>query len=105
MKTKLAILIPKMYGGGAERVAANLSTYLTDEQYEKHIIVYDTRHTEYAFNGEILDLKAPGSKDLFGKLLNFIKRVYFTGKFKKERQIDVTISLLSNPNLVNILTR
>ena len=38
---KIAILVPQLAGGGAERVASNLSLNLPDNKYDKHIIVYD----------------------------------------------------------------
>lgn len=103
MKKKIAILIHKMYGGGAERVAANLSTYLSNEKYEKKVITFDSSKIGYSFDGEIVDIKSPVKNNLIGKVSNFIKRVFVVRKLKKE--IDITISLLSGPNLLNILSK
>lgn len=104
-KKNIAIIIHKMYGGGAERVAANLSTYLSDKRYNKKVITYDSSKVGYSFNGEIISLKTKVSRNPIGKLVNFIKRVYQVKKIKKRNNINTTISLLSGPNLVNILTR
>jgi len=35
MKKNIAIVVPQLAGGGAERVASNLLLYLSDEKYEK----------------------------------------------------------------------
>lgn len=103
MKKKVAILIHKMYGGGAERVAANLSLHLSDEKYDKKVITFDSEKIGYSFGGEIIDIKSKVRNNPIGKVLNFIKRVFIIRRLKKD--FDVTISLLSGPNLINLLTK
>lgn len=105
MKKKVAILIHKMYGGGAERVAANLSTYLPSKRYQKYVITFDSTNKSYSYNGEIIDLETKVKSNALGKFLNALKRIYLARKVKNEKNIDVTISLLSGPNLVNLFSR
>lgn len=104
-KKNIAIMIPKLNGGGAERVAANLSTYLSNEKYRKKVITFDSSNAGYDFEGEIIDLNTKVKHNLFGKMFNIIKRIYLTRKLKKKKDIDVTISLLEGPNLINLLSR
>lgn len=105
MKKKLAIMIPKLYGGGAERVVSNLSLHLPDDRFEKYIVLFDDNGIEYPFEGKLVNLNTPPKRGPFGKLINFIKRLLLMRKFKKEHDIDITLSLLSGPNLINLLTR
>ncbi|MFW6029413.1 MAG: glycosyltransferase [Halanaerobiales bacterium] len=105
MKKNIAILIPKLTNGGAERVASNLSLYLSEDKYNKHVIVYDADKRDYPFEGELISLDSKSIVNPFGKIINFIKRVYKLKKIKKEHNIHTTISLLSGPNLVNIFAK
>jgi len=104
-KKNVAILIPKLAGGGAERVASNLSIYLDEEKFNKYVIVYDSNEQTYDYGGKLIDLNAKAINNPIGKIYNLFKRVMKMRKFKKENNIDVTISLLSGPNLVNILSK
>jgi glycosyltransferase involved in cell wall biosynthesis len=105
MKKNLAIVIPQLAGGGAERVASNLSLYLSDEKYNKFIIVYDNERVDYPYNGKLINLDIKASANPLGKIINFIRRINKLNKIKKEYGIDTTISMLSGPNLINILTK
>lgn len=105
MKKNVAILIPQLTGGGAERVASNLSVYLSENKYQKYVIVYDAEKIDYTFKGELINLNTKAVPNLLGKIKNFVKRIYRLKKIKKQYNIHTTISLLSGPNVVNILAR
>jgi len=105
MKKNVAILIPQLAGGGAERVASNLSTYLQEDKYNKYIIVYDDSILDYPYEGQLISLNVKATPNPLGKIKNFIIRIQRLRIVKKEYKIDTTISLLSGPNIVNIFSR
>jgi glycosyltransferase involved in cell wall biosynthesis len=105
MKKNIAILIPKLTGGGAERVASNLSLNLSEKNYNKYIVVFDEAKDNYPFKGNLINLDAGATKNSVGKILNLFKRVSRFKRVKKQYKIDTTLSLLENPNLVNILSK
>lgn len=102
---KIAIIIHKMYGGGAERVASNLSMHLSKDKYERLIVSFDARKKGYSYDGEIIDLNSKASKNPLRKILNTFSRIINVRNIKTEKKIELAISLLSGPNLVNILSR
>ncbi len=105
MKKNIAILIPTLTGGGAEKVAANLSLHLPEDKFQKYVIVYDDTKIDYPYGGKLVNLNSKVSRNLLGKTMNFIMRINKVRKIKKKFNIQVTISLLEGPNLVNILTK
>lgn len=104
MKQNIAIIIPELAGGGAERVVSNLSLYFPEE-FKRYIIVYDKTNISYPYNGHLIDLNTRATRNPFGKAINLIKRIFKIRKIKKEYKIDTTISFMEGPNIVNILTK
>jgi glycosyltransferase involved in cell wall biosynthesis len=101
---KIAIIIQKLSGGGAERNASNLSIFLS-KYHEVHLIVFDCTNITYPHAGTLHDLKIPPSKGVFGKIKNVFARVSAVKKIKKQYGIETTISLMDGANLVNCFTR
>nr|WP_081663520.1 glycosyltransferase [Clostridium paraputrificum] len=100
----LAILIPTLSIGGAERVAANLSIGLS-RYYNVFIIVYNRTENEYAHNDNIICLESKFYKGVLGKAYGFFKKIFQIRKIKKEYNIDISLSLLDMPSILNILSR
>lgn len=103
-KKNIAIVITKLNGGGAERVASNLSIELSGH-YNVTLILFDGRNQTYPHGGTLVDLALPAQTSLWGKLTVLPKRVSMVRKIKKERNIDCTISLMRGPHLVNVLSK
>lgn len=103
MKKNIAIIIPKLTGGGAERVAANLSLNLS-EKFDSHVIVYDDRKITYDYSGKLLCINDDRKFSFIGKIFSLFKRVKSIKKLKKEYKIETSVSFMENPNFVNILS-
>ncbi|WP_352919638.1 glycosyltransferase [Peribacillus simplex] len=104
MKKNLGIIITKLEGGGAERMASNLSLLLSD-QYNIYLLVFDTRDIKYPYNGQLVNLDIPASNNPLSRIINVIRRVNKVRKIKQNFNINFSISLLDGPNIVNILSR
>lgn len=106
----IALLLPDLCGGGAERVASELSRYFTGKNY--HVFVFTRKRTknDYDFVGKIIQIpnhaKTYSSNILWLAracgLLNTAKQVK---RLKKKYRIDVTISFMEYFNCVNILSK
>ena len=79
----IGIIIQKLKNGGAERAAANLSIDLS-EKYNVYLIVFDSTDITYKYAGNLIDLKLPPQKSIFGKLRYMIKRISKVKKIKKQ---------------------
>ena len=95
-KYNIAMFIPSMTGGGAERVVANLLNYLDKDRYNltlivlKHGLSYDIPS-----DVNIKVLKANSLKTALPKLVNCFKKM----------NIDLLISHMSLTNIVSIVAR
>lgn len=104
MKSNILIIIPTLAGGGAERIASNLSIHLSEE-YHRHIVMFDAKKIDYAYKGEVIDLNTKVIDNPLGKIMNFLIRIYKVRRIKNELKIDVAISLMEGPNIINIFTK
>lgn len=101
---KVCIITQALYGGGAERAAANLSKDLSDN-YQIYLIVYDASRIDYPYSGELIDCKTPPKKNYIAKIINFIKRCLIINRIKKKKRIDVSISFMTPANVINIVSK
>ncbi len=104
IKKSIMILVTKLSNGGAEKAATILAKNLS-KQYQVYLVVFNNMMQDYKVTVPVIDLKIPKSKCFFKKVLFFLKKVQAVKKVKKQYAIDCTISLLTGPNLVNVLTK
>jgi len=100
----IAIIVPTLNKGGAERVAANLSLEFA-KYYNVYVIVHDGRDVTYPYGGTLIDLQLPPASSKLGKVLTLLKRVRKLRRIKKEKNIHVSISHLDPSDYVNLLSR
>lgn len=106
MKKRIAFVINSLSGGGAERTAANLSRYLS-ERYEIDIIVNDNAIPQYAYEGKIISLGMPATKNRMNtayQLKALRKRIRLLRRLKEEKQYMAVLSFSEMTNLANVLT-
>jgi len=107
MSIKLAIFTQGLGWGGVERTVSNLSLYLPDENIIKYLIVYGDK-TIYEYKGTLVKLNPHAfykSSNPLLKVFGIFKMLHDLKKYKKNLEIDITISMPDVPNLNNILSR
>lgn len=105
MKKKIGLLTSSLIGGGAERVVAKLSLLLSTD-YDVSIILYDTKHIEYKYYGEIINMTIPPyNGGIVSKLVLLVKRMYKLKRIKKRNKFNLVISFLDTPNIINVLSK
>jgi len=104
-RRNIAIIVPTLRDGGAERIASNLSFYLPESKYKKYIILYDAEKIEYPYAGNMIDLNIKASNNPLGKIFNLIRRIYKVKRIKKNLHIQTSISFLEAANIVNIFSK
>lgn len=109
----IAILLPAINGGGAERVASILSKYFIEQKYRVFILVNELdRRRDYSFAGKIIPINIKRISYTNGELGNLwqdmvmlIKKSIRVRQIKKKLQITHSISFMEEFNLINILSR
>lgn len=106
MGNKRVLIISKsLTSGGAERVAANLATQLNTGNTKAWLLVLDGSVTTYSTKAPLIDLQMPWKKTFIGKIGWYLKVTRLIAKYKKDLNITHSISFLSEPDLLNILTK
>lgn len=100
----IAIIVPSLKGGGAERVVSLLSQELS-KKYNLYLIVFDSDALAYSYGGKLVDINVKSNKNILMKIVNVIRRVHKVRKVKKQNSIHYSISFLSSANIINILSK
>ena len=100
---KIAILVPSLSDGGAEKVAANLSIIYKELGYEVYLILYENR-VSFDYEGQIISLNIKpryGVKKIFKdyEIYRKLKSV------KRKYKFDFVVSHLPKTDLMNCLTK
>lgn len=96
-------IIEHLSGGGAERVVAEISAEL-ESVHRVSLIIFEDRGTTYRHCNNLTCLNIPGTRNVFLKPINLVRRICTVRKIKKRNHIDATISFIGNSNLVNVLS-
>lgn len=100
---KIATIIPKLSGGGAEKVAANLSKLLS-KVYAHSFIVFNLEEASYDYVGDVVNIDLPSQGSMLQKVIVFYRRFKKVLQLKKKNQFDVVFSHLYVPNIINALS-
>lgn len=99
----ILIMTRLLTSGGAERVAANLATELS-ERHKVKLVVFDGTKATYGCNVDVIDLKMPMQRNIIKKAIWYLKVLVNIYKIKKVNKITHTISFLNEADLINVLT-
>lgn len=107
-RKRVAILVQGLYGGGMERVAAQLSIMLSDAGYDTYIIVRDfDKRKAYRYKGKIILMPfevCDGRQSLGIEFVFMLHNAYLLKRCKKANKIDITISFAPEMNMMNMLS-
>ncbi len=99
----VAIILPSLFGGGAERTAQTIGDYYFDLGYKVFYFLFEnTRKKAYEVKGEIVHMGLPLSYSGFDSVLLAASTVR---KFKRKYEIEVAISFMEEANFLNILSK
>lgn len=99
----IMIIVKNLTGGGAERVATNLATCLSE--YENVIlVVFNCDCNTYGSTVKTINMHMPKDKGKLRVLWHF-KAQSIIRKLKKQYKITHAISFMSEPDLANVLSR
>ena len=101
---KIAIITPFLANGGLERVAIvgaeELSRY-----FDVTLIVMDSFHIDYPYNGKMIDLEVSlMDRGVLKRLYNIVSSTLKLWKLKKEHDFDIVISHGELANLPNVFS-
>ena len=97
-KIKIALVTVTLSDGGAERVAAALSKYFDEHEYEVHHIVFSGK-IEYDYNGVVHHLINSSKNKIINKCKRFIKLISIFRNNKFDYVIDFRTKELFWQNL------
>ncbi|WGI18175.1 glycosyltransferase [Methanonatronarchaeum sp. AMET-Sl] len=91
--------------GGAERVAAELGSSLNSLDYEVTFLTFRDRDLEYKYNADTICLNFTKGDSKVRNIYNSLKLARKVSKICKEENIDTSISFLTWPNIVSVLSK
>ena len=102
---RVGLLINTLSNGGAERVVSRLSKILGRDN-EIFLILYTDAGISYDYSGTLINMDiAPAEGNILKKALLPIRRSKALKKIKRDRKLDICISFMASPNIVNLLGR
>ncbi|MBP3819027.1 MAG: glycosyltransferase [Butyrivibrio sp.] len=107
----IAILIPSLGGGGAERVAQKLGNHYVDEGDKVYyFLLNDHGRAEYDVKGKVVNTGViPPSSIRSGGMRGFLFRMFQASahirRLKRKYQIDAAISFMEECNYLNIFSQ
>lgn len=85
---KIALIIPSLVKGGAERTVSNLSLAL-EKQHDVSVVVLDSDNQCYPHGGRLIDLQTPPSAgSAAGRVMTLLKRAWRLKKLFREERFD-----------------
>jgi glycosyltransferase involved in cell wall biosynthesis len=99
----ILIIVPRLAGGGQERMAA-LTADILLEKYNVSIVIFSNEKMAYKSNAEIINLNIPTQSGFFKKILQQIKRIWLVRKIKRDKNPSAVYSIGNTANITNVFS-
>lgn len=102
-KKNIAIITSNLYNGGAEKIAAMLSDYLTERGYNVYLFLdHFYGYKEYHYSGRVVRMRAVKTgNDWF----DMYYKAQHLKKMKQKLKIHCSFSLMEEYNFINVLSK
>ncbi len=104
-KKVLVVIGSIVLGGGAEKIAIELSTNLRRRGHDVTLLTFEDDRPEYEFSGKRIVFEKRFKGVRYTERFRIINRARKIAKFCKKNKIDVVISFMVIPNLSTILSK
>ncbi len=106
---RIALLIPTLNAGGAEKVITNMANYWSIAGNEVFLITFDSLENDdfFALNPNVKRIKIKSKyilKNSFGTIIFWVLTAYSISKILKKHEIKKMISFLVPANFINIFS-
>ena len=102
-KESVLIVVPRLAGGGQERMAASTADILL-KKYNVSLVIFSSDNMAYQSDAEIINLNIPTQKGFLKKIVQQIKRILKLRKIKMDKNISATYSIGNTANITNIFS-
>ena len=99
----IGIIVNCLQGGGAERCAADLSVYFSDQGYNVIVFTDLSFSREYEYKGILVDFTY--HLDISEKSNPLEEKIDELRKLKEQNNIDISISFMQFANYINVLSK
>lgn len=100
---KISIYIGSLAGGGAEKVACNLASYLAKKNHEVTILTMDDGNAQYQLASEVKRISLISKSERSGFFHDFILRYIRVRKIFKKADYDIYIVMLPSLIILSLL--
>ncbi len=105
-KPKVLIITGVLWiGGGAEKAAANLGNYLTDQGYETHLLTFYEAAQKFPYHGIYHTFDEGAKKSWLHKLPRIPLRVWKINRYARHHQIDVVYAFLEEASFYTLVAK
>lgn len=101
----IGLIINSLQGGGAERCAADLSIYFSQNGYRVYIFTDLSIEVKYEYSGTLVNFRCSFQWANNSKENPLLKKVGELKELKKKYHIDIAISFMQLANYINILSK
>ena len=104
-KKKISILILSLGAGGAEKVVSLLLPKLLNDYNVSLVLFSNIIHFEIPDGVKVLILDRSNNSNKLFKIFGFFNILYKYLNFLRKESIDISLSLLTRPNFINVLSK
>jgi len=92
-------------GGGAEKVAASLGNYFTDQGYETHLLTFYEAPEKYPYHGIYHSFNETPKRHRLLKVFGIPMRIWKISQYIRQHDIDIAYTFLEEANFYVLLAK